>query len=108
MEQDLEYFQPSTNSVSEDTELTKKLLSKVSKEVGVYGTMPLRTEEVDASIPFLNHTIVEQRSIQINGIAEDVNFHRRPYRRNGGKQKSIFKTNKQANTFLYSKFILTK
>jgi len=85
MEQDMKYFQPSTNTIDE-SELTKKLLSKGSKETGLYGTMPFRNAEVDASIPFaLDHTIVEHRSVQMNGTSADGNYsHRRAYRRNGG------------------------
>lgn len=90
MEQDMEYFAPSSNAM-EETEVTKKLLPKGPKETGVYGTMPFRNTEVDASIPFaLDHTIVEHRSVHTNGTAPDGNYpHRRAYRRNGGISFSV-------------------
>ena len=82
----MEYLTPSTDAAGE-SDVTKKLLSKGSKETGVYGTMPFQNTEVDASIPFaLDHTIVEHRSAHTtNGTSADGSYpHRRAYRRNGG------------------------
>ena len=85
MEQDMEICP------SEHVGLTKKLLSKSSKE---YGT--IQSFEVDAAIPFVpfdSSTVNQEvnRSTTVNGSLADetIPFHRRTQQRQTGGTKSL-------------------